>query len=86
MAMFSIAHCDGETRRRNGKEGGNCEPPTWALAFPSPQLRIIAFPHRPRSRHMQKSKARRKAAKKRRKTKQNTTFKTLRVSSKERFR
>jgi hypothetical protein len=35
---------------------------------------------------MQKSKARRKAAKKRRKTKQNTTFKTLRVSSKERFR
>ena len=35
---------------------------------------------------MQKTKARRKAAKKRRKTKQNTTFKTRRVSSKARFK
>lgn len=35
---------------------------------------------------MQKSKARRRAAKKRRKTTQNTTFKTLRKSSKSRFK
>ena len=35
---------------------------------------------------MQKSKARRRAAKRRRKAQQNTTFKTLRKSSKERFK
>lgn len=35
---------------------------------------------------MQKSKARRRAAKKRRKTVQNTTFKTLRKSSKDRYK
>jgi len=43
-------------------------------------------PTSPRSRPMQKSKARRRAAKKRRKTTQNTTFKTLRKSSKSRFK
>jgi hypothetical protein len=35
---------------------------------------------------MQKSKARRRATKRRRKTQQNTTFKTLRKSSKSRFK
>jgi hypothetical protein len=35
---------------------------------------------------MQKSKARRRAAKRRRKTLQNTTFKTLRKPSKSRFK
>jgi hypothetical protein len=56
------------------------------LAIPPVALTIIPFPRRPSEPRMQKSKARRKAAKKRRKTKQNTTFKTRRVSSKERFK
>jgi hypothetical protein len=91
----------GERAFRNATEGVPYQAPSAArtcshLAIDGRPVTIIAFAGRLRELArpasdskdlpMQKSKARRKAAKVRRKRVQNTHFKTRRVSTKERFK